>query len=183
VVFGRGEAASLGGIHALAHETWAVDGLGGVIMHDRSFVIEPLHRRIEAWAWLANDPKPVYTAQTDAKAPSGVVYPLKEVLGALGIAYLTSNAAYAFAFALASKVTKIKLYGIDNIEMRCCLEFMVCKALHMGITVQISSSSKLMGSCLSASNKLYGFALEEDPIVPTTQDGAIVLVRRSTLAA
>ena len=176
------EALAAGGQHAIADEVWAIDDMIGLISHDRAFSLRPLSSRDDL-SWVLTHPGPLYCSDNEearGRFPGSVPYPLEEVLNSLGLAYLTSSAAYALAFAMMQGVQRVKLYGVDALEVRPCMEFLVCKALHAGITVQISGASMLMGSCLRPEDKLYGFCEKDDPPVPQRSEGArIVLSDRS----
>lgn len=159
------EAGAAGGPHHLADEVWAIDEMAGLISHDRAFSMKPLASRT-SWYWLCDHPGPLLCSDASPRFPGCVPYPLEDAINAVGVAYLTSSIAYAFSYAMLHKVGRIKIYGVDALEVRPCMEFLVCKALHQGITVQISGTSALLDSNLKAQAKLYGFCDQSDAPTP-----------------
>lgn len=168
-------AIGAGGGHAIADEIWAIDEMAGILMHHRAFSLRPLECRT-TWQWLKDHPGPIYCSSDEGVYPGCKAYPLEEALEALGVAYLTSSSAYALAFAIVSGVKTVKLYGVDALEARPCMEYLICKALHKGLSVQISAGSSLMNSSTKPEDKLYGFCERKDPPVPKMVDGRLTLV-------
>jgi hypothetical protein len=150
-------AIATGGGNAIADEIWAVDEMAGIIMHHRAFSMRPLEYR-KSWNWIADHPGPLLSSSESDTFPGCVRYPLERALEVVGVAYLTSSSAYALAFALLGGAKTVKLYGVDAMDVRPCMEYIICKALHRGLSVQISASSTLMNSSTKAEDKLYGSA-------------------------
>lgn len=170
------EAGAAGGPHHLADEVWAIDEMAGLISHDRAFSMKPLATR-STWYWLRNHPGPIFCSDEPLPFPGCVAYPLEAAINAVGVAYLTSSTAYAFAYALLHGVGRIRIYGVDALEVRPCIEFLVCKALHAGITVQISGTSALLDSNLKAEAKLYGFCDRPKAPTPRRLDGKLTVAQ------
>lgn len=179
-------AISAGGGHAIADEIWAIDEMGGVLMHHRAFSMRPLECRPN-WDWPKEHPGPLYCSikagkeDEEAPFPGCFGYPLRQAIHVLGVPYLTSSAAYALAYAIGRGVKTVKLYGIDALEVRPCIEYLICKALHRGISVQIGASSNLMDSSARPEDKLYGFRERGDPPVPRVVDDKLTIKRRFEL--
>lgn len=133
------EAGAAGGPHRIADEVWAIDEMAGLITHDRAFSMRPLGTREATWYWLRDHPGPLYCSDELAPYAGCLTFPLEEALNTVGVAYLTSSSAYAFAYAMMQGVARIKMYGVDALEVRPCIEFLVCKALSLGITIQIAA--------------------------------------------
>jgi len=96
--------------------------------------------------------------------------------------------AYCLAFAIAAKVGKINLFGIDfsykqNINFaeagRACCEFWCAVALTKGIQIETASRSGFLDTNVPANEKLYGYHRLDDPLVQFIQDGQLVVVRES----
>lgn len=125
-------------------------------------------RRQEFMAAMSRAPR-VYLQEPAPEIPQSRAYPLAEVLGAFGVAYFTSTAAYVVAHALLERVDRIILHrllclpdSLDYLEQRACLEHWVGRALGMGIQVEITADSHL---CRPApwQPALYGFNDYLDP--------------------
>jgi hypothetical protein len=175
-------AIGAGGEHAIADEIWAIDEMAGILMHHRAFSLRPLECR-STWKWLKDHPGPLYCSSDPELYPGCVAYPLGEALEILGVGYLTSSSAYALAFAMIRGVKTVKLYGVDALEARPCMEYLICKALHRGISVQISAGSSLMNSSTKPEDKLYGFCERQDPPIPRMVDDRLTVVSRSQLGS
>jgi hypothetical protein len=74
-------------------ETWAINAVGSVIFHDRTFMMDPVSRFLDSddaggqtsgmKEVLLNDDKPIYTCELDERCKNLVEYPLNEVLKSL----------------------------------------------------------------------------------------------------
>lgn len=185
-------SAFLGGGRALGDEIWAINAMGGVIQHDRAFLMDPVsHVFSEAIAtkspamrqyqkWLPKHPGPVYSTETDERCPGVVEYPLEEVLRCLGFVYMNTTVAYALGFAIWLQVPEIRLFGCDFTypdahaaeSGRACVEYMAAVATSRGLSVQIAPSSTLMDSRVPFDQRLYAYTRSRRrPVVHAPQDG------------
>lgn len=160
-------AACALGRHQVAEETWVINAMGGIIAHDRVFLMDDvealpvLKERFDYW--LKDHPGPVYTSNP---APYACMeaYPLEDVMNAVGCDYFNTTLAYAMGLAIAMEIKSIKLFGCDFnypdaqlVEAgRGCMEFLIGIAIERGIKVVIANSSTLMDS--NKPNRLYGYA-------------------------
>ena len=165
-------------------EVWAVNAMGGVIFHDRMFMLDPASRFLDTEEAgtqtglmrevLKNHRGPIYTCELDPRCQGLVQYPLEEVVNAVGTWYLNNTVAYAIAYAIAAKVKKMFVFGVDfsykkNVHFaemgRACCEFLVSKAIEKGIEVGIAPSSNLLDTNVPPEEKLYGYHRLSDPPV------------------
>lgn len=181
-------------------EVWGINSIGGIIHVDRTFMMDPASRFLDdikagtqtgiAAEFLLETPNkgPIYSCCLDDRVPEIVEYPLAEVITDLGYSYFNNTVAYALAYAIAAKVKKINLYGIDfsykqNIHFaeagRSCCEFWAAIALTRGIQMETAMHSAFLDTNVPANEKLYGYHRLEDPLVQYIQDGNIVVVRES----
>lgn len=179
-------------------EVWVVNAMGGVIFHDRMFMLDPASRFLdgeEAGSQtglmrevLKRHHGPIYTCELDSRCPGLVEYPLEEVVNAVGTWYINNTVAFAIAFAIAAKVEKLMVYGVDfsykgNVHFaeagRACCEFLLAKAIERGIQVGIAGSSGLMDTNVPANEKLYGYHRLADQPVFSMEDGKFKQYRYS----
>jgi len=176
----------LGGRHKLCDEVWGINAVGGVLQCDRIFHMDDVRvQEIRAAAhpqsniaamleWLRTHPGPVYTSVPHTDYPGLVAYPLQEVINSVGYAYFNSTAAYAVAFAIASGVQKISLFGIDFTypnshqaeKGRANVEFLLGIAAARDIEIGLPSKTTLMDAI--EGDTLYGYDMVR---VTITQDG------------
>lgn len=171
-------------------EVWAVNAMSGVIFHDRVFMMDPASRFLDTEDAgtqtgimrdvLKKHPGPIYTCELDSRCPGLVEYPLDEVVNSLGTWYFNNTVAFAIAFAIAAKVEKLYLYGIDfsykgNVHFaeagRACCEFLLSKAIERGISVGVAESSSLLDNTTPLQEKLYGYHRLTNPPVFVLKDG------------
>jgi len=171
-------------------EVWAINAMGGVIFHDRMFMLDPASRFLdgeEAGSQtglmrevLKRHPGPVYTCELDKRCPGLVEFPLDEVVNAVGTWYINNTVAFAIAFAIAAKVKRMMIYGVDfsykrNVHFaeagRACCEFLIAKAIERNIEVGIANSSGLMDTNVPPNEKLYGYHRLADQPVFSMEDG------------
>lgn len=185
-------------------EVWGINSIGGIIHVDRTFMMDPASRFLDdikagtqtgiAQEFLLETPNkgPIYSCELDERVPEIVEYPLAEVITALGFSYFNNTVAYAIAYAIAAKVKKINLFGIDfsyrkNIYFaeagRACCEFWSAIALSRGIQVETARQSAFLDTNVPADEKLYGYHRLDDPLVQTIKDGLIHVVRKSEYTA
>lgn len=159
----------------VADETWAINAMGGIIEHDRLFLMDnPAYfaraardaPHLEGYKdWLHKHPGPIYTNRLDPAFPGSVLYPLEEVLNCVGFAYFNGTVAYALAYAIHLKIPCIKLYGMDYTQGgavaesgRACVEYWIAVACARGIKVVLSPSTTL---CDHNKNRpLYGYCVQ-----------------------
>ena len=183
-------------------EVWAINAVGSVIFHDRTFMMDPVSRFLDTdnaggqtsgmTEVLLNDDKPIYTCELDARCKNLVEFPLNEILKAFNCHYLNNTVAYAIAFALWNKVGTIKMFGIDfsyrgNLHFaesgRACVEYWLSKAMVMGIKIEVASTSGLLDTDVPAEEKLYGYHRLDDPkVVLSDGQGTMLAVNVSELA-
>lgn len=181
-------------------EVWGINSIGGIIHVDRTFMMDPASRFLDdvkagtqtgiAMDFLLKTPNkgPIYSCCLDDRVPEIVEYPLAEVITELGYSYFNNTVAYAIAYAIAAKVKKISLYGIDfsykkNLHFaeagRACCEFWTAVALTKGIIVETARNSAFLDTNVPKNEKLYGYHRLDDPLVQSIEDGNIVIVRQS----
>lgn len=173
-------------------EVWAINAMGGVVFHDRMFMLDPASRFLDSEdagtqtgimrKTLKAHRGPIYTCELDSRCPGLVEFPLQEVVNAVGTWYLNNTVAYAIAFAIAAKVKQLMVYGVDfsykgNVHFaeagRACCEFLLSKAIERGILVGISPNSSLLDTSLPANEKLYGYhRLPDQPVFSLKEDGS-----------
>jgi hypothetical protein len=181
------ECTAKSGRFQVADETWAVNAMGGIIQHDRLFMMDALPyfakvakkdnpALIGYGDWLHKHQGPIYTQREYEGFPGSVPYPLEAVLNSINYPYLNNTTAYALAFAIHLKVRHIKLYGMDFTYAnnrgfaeagRACIEHWVRDAVWRGIKVTIAPSSTLMDQCND--RQLYGYSTP--PIITKDENG------------
>lgn len=181
-------------------EVWAINAMGGVVFHDRMFMMDPASRFLDSEdagtqtgimrEVLKKHSGPIYTCELDPRCPGLVDFPLEEVVNAVGTWYLNNTVAYAIAFAIAAKVKQLRLYGVDfsyrgNVHFaeagRACCEFLLSKAISNGIEVGIARESSLLDTNLAPRDKLYGYHRLPDTFVFDMQDGRFVQYKYSEI--
>lgn len=170
-------------------ELWATDNVARLLRFDRLFYMEHpsvYKKQAERVAWLesADLLGITYVSEKDPLIPDAVLFPIQDVVNELGLLYISSSAAYALALAICWRASKIRLFGLDfdsEPVKRGCIEFLICKAVHMGINIEIPSTSLLLGNNLSLQQRLFGFEHSADPFVLGTKDGKRCLMRSSEL--
>lgn len=181
-------------------EVWGINCIGGVFHVDRTFMMDPASRFLDdvkagtqtgiAKEFLLETPNkgPIYSCCLDERVPEIVEYPLEEVVTATTFSYFNNTVAYAVAFAVASKVDKISLYGIDfsykqNLHFaesgRACVEFWCAIALASGIKIQVAPRSPFLDMSVPEDEKLYGYHRLENPLVQKVVDGSLVITKKS----
>jgi hypothetical protein len=167
----------IGGRSKFCDETWAINALGDVFACDLVFHMDDVRiQEIRAAArpesniatmlhWLKTSRAPVVTSRPHQDYPALVAFPLEEVLNDLGHDYFNSTAAYAIAFAIHTKATKISIFGMDfsypNVhdaeKGRACVEFWLGMAKARGIEIALPQTTTLMDACYSRPSRLYGY--------------------------
>lgn len=174
-------AASAGGPHGLWDEVWAISAMGGVIQHDRAFVMHDF-KDTEAHvtehdhaapmlAWMKTHPGPLYTSRAYEEFPGSVAFPLTAVINAVGFAYFNTSVAYALGLAIHLKVKRIGLYGCDFTypdnhaaeKGRACCEFLIARAMGKQISVSVPSDTTLLDANVPHERRFYGYT--EAPVL------------------
>lgn len=183
-------------------EVWGINGIGAIFPVTRTFMMDPASRFIDGGkagkqTGLARDLffntanlGPIYSCVLDDRVPEIVQYPLEDVIRETGICYFNNTVAYAVAFAVAAKVSKINFYGIDftyrsNVSMaeagRACVEFWCSQAISRGVKIEVASSSSLLDTNVPEAEKLYGYHRLDDPLVQKVENGSLSVTRKSDL--
>ena len=181
-------------------EVWAINVMAGIIYHDRAFMMDPACRFLDSEvagdqtslmrAVLKQHKGPIYTCELDKRCPGLVEYPLEQVVNKIKTWYLNNTVAYAIAFAIASKVKEMQIYGIDfsyknHVHFaeagRACCEFLISKAIEKGIRVGISGTSSLLDTNVPFEQKLYGYHRLDDPPVFETNDETFRIKKSSQI--
>lgn len=132
--------------------------------------------RPDAWAWYAQQDRPVYLVEAHPDVPSSVTYPRAalHVFGLRGACALSSSIDHMMALALLEGFTTIRLEGVrltsveEWVLQRECLAYWIGRAEGRGVEV---ISDPLAALC--APERLYGFG---DPTGAVRAPGQPVLV-------
>jgi|TARA_R110000787_G_scaffold273882_2_gene381736 hypothetical protein len=189
-------SATNGNSSIFADEVWAVNSMGGVIQHDRVFMLDPPSRFLDTQdsgsmthgmrKWLPTHAGPIYTCVLDDRVPGAVLYPLQEICSQLGTTYFNNTVAFTIAFAMCAKVEKIMMYGVDFSYSdlkhfaeagRACCEYLLSKAEERGITVEVAMTTTMFDANKPATERFYGYHRLEDPpvVVQDDEDEIIIL--------
>lgn len=167
----------LGSRKRFCDEVWAINAMGSVIDCDLIFHMDDVRvQEIRARAApssniaamveaLKHSRVPVVTSRKHPDYPMLVEFPLEDVLNNLGHEYFNSTAAYAVAFAIHVRATKISCFGMDFTypkahdaeKGRGCVEFWLGFAQARGIKVALPKKTTLMDACYSRKDRLYGY--------------------------
>ena len=87
------------------------------------------------------------------------LYPVDKIIKAFNSHYFANSVAYMLAYALWLKVDKLKIYGIDQFDIRyvyerCCVEYWLGRLEERGIDYQLSEGTALLKTL---NGKLYGY--------------------------
>lgn len=177
------EASKPGDRRRFVDETWVVNAMGGVLAHDRLFLMDDLsiqQGRAELipdgnvagqMAWMPDHPGPVYTPRHYPEYPGSVAYPIQWVLNRTRHCYFNNTVPYAFAFAIALGVKAIHLFGCDysykgdqahkREKGRACLEYWIAVAAMSQVAVHVPETSTLLDACDQTNGvRLYGYDTE-----------------------
>jgi hypothetical protein len=167
----------LGGRQAFCDQVWAINALGGVLDCDLVFHMDDVRiqeRRARAdpagniaamLKWMRRYPGRIVTSRPHPRYRSLEAFPLQELLDDTGSAYLNSTGAYAVAYAVLKRATRLSLFGIDysyahshDAERgRACFEFWLGVAHARGIQIAVPNATPLMDSNVPKREKLYGY--------------------------
>ena len=155
-------AEASGGRSAAFGAVWAVNTYGDVLAHDLLWHMDDVrvqearaagNPKIAAMlAWMRRHPGPIMTSRPHPGYPGLVAYPLEDVVNAVGSDYFNSTVAYAIAYAIATKVKRLDLFGLDfnwrgssEVEPgRACCEYWIGRAQLLGVEVKVAPHSTLM---------------------------------------
>lgn len=118
--------------------------------------------RQEYWAWMKRQDKPIYLQRERPDiAPSGVRYPIEQVLNTFRRKYFTNSISYMMALAILERPPEMGVWGVDMAlkeeyrEQRPSCEYFIGIADGLGIPCIIPPESNLMKA-----RKLYGYEPE-----------------------
>lgn len=181
-------------------EVWGINCIGAVFHVDRTFMMDPASRFLDdvkagkqtgvakEFLYVTEKRGPIYSCCLDERVPEIQLYPLKEVISATNFSYFNNTVAYAVAFAVATNVAKLCLYGIDfsykkNLHFaeagRACVEFWCAIAAAKGVKLEVGPRSPLLDTDVPVDEKLYGYHRLEDPLVQAVVDGTLVVCKKS----
>jgi hypothetical protein len=191
----------LGDRRKYCDETWVINTFGAVLAHDLVFHMDDVRiQQIRADAlpdsniatmlgWLKTHPGPIITSLAHPDYPGLVEFPLREVMNDVPEAYFNSTAAYAVAYAIHKRATKISLFGIDftypdahDAERgRACVEFWLGIAVARRIDLAVAKTSSLMDAMYPQADRFYGYDCVE--LKFERKDGLITvgMTERATL--
>ena len=170
------QCSAAGDRHMIADQTWAINSMGGAIMHDLLFHmddIEVQERRAKAkpdsnvgnmMRWLKRHPR-FFTSRVVEGYPGAMEYPLEAVIKGTGIPYMNSTVAYAVAYAMHIGVKRLSMFGVDYSypdlhkaeRGRGCVEFWLGMAAARGMQIVVAEDSTLLDACVPIRDKLYGY--------------------------
>lgn len=128
--------AANGGYPGFVDEVWAINAMGGVILHDKLFAMDDVRmqeKRVAAMdakqykmnvpvhgtmRWLKYHTGPVFTSRAHPEYPGLVELPAQEIMRATDTAYFNSTVAWAIGYAMLERhrhgaLTDLYLYGVD----------------------------------------------------------------------
>lgn len=166
-----------GGRSHYCDEVWTVNTYGDVIQHDMLWHMDDVRiQEIRAAAdpngkvakmlqWMKKHPGPIMTSRAHPDYPGLVEFPIEDVINATGAAYFNSTTAYAIAYAIYKRATKLTLFGMDftypNAHVaekgRGCCEFWVGQAMARGTQLAVCDKSTFMDANIPESEKFYGY--------------------------
>lgn len=130
------QGAAQGGYPSFVDEVWAINAMGGVILHDKLFAMDDVRiqaRRVAAMdageykmnppvygtmQWLKHHSGPIYTSRAHPDYPGLVEIPAEEIMRACDAVYFNSTVAWALGFALLElkrhgALRDLYLFGVD----------------------------------------------------------------------
>lgn len=167
----------LGGRFKYSDQTWVINAFGAVLDNDLIFhmddvrtqeiraAADPQSHIAAMLAWIKKHPGPIMTSIAHPDYPGLVEFPLEEVANEVDTAYFNSTAAYAVAYAVHKRATKISLFGIDftyenahhSEKGRACVEFWLGVAAARGILIAMPKETSLMDAMYPQSERFYGY--------------------------
>lgn len=167
----------VGGRKKFCDEVWCINALGDVIMCDRVFHMDDVRvQQVRADAapdsniaamldWLKTHPGPIVTSRAHPDYPGLVEFPLEEVINDVPQGYFNNTAAYAVAYAIHMKATKISCFGMDFTypnahdaeKGRACVEFWLGIAAARGIQLSVPQTTTLLDAMNPQAERFYGY--------------------------
>jgi len=158
-------------------QTWVINGFGGVLAHDLIFHMDDVRvQMIRAAAapdsniaamlkWLKKPLSPVMTSREHPDFPALTAFPLEAIVNEFPQCYFNSTAAYAVAYAIHKRVTKLSLFGMDFTypdahdaeKGRACVEFWLGIAVARGIKLAMPKATSLMDALYPQAQRFYGY--------------------------
>jgi hypothetical protein len=189
-----------GGRWRVWDEVWAINAMGGVIQHDRLFMMDALEdlnpvpgenvnhipgHVAEIARWAKHHPGPIYTPRPHPDYPGSVAYPLGDVIKSVPHAYCNTTVAYAVALAMHLGVKKLGLYGCDFSyphtkhiaeSGRACVEFLLgMAATSFGMDLVVAADSTLLDASSPQSARFYGY--HDSLVFEQTETGMVVRLK------
>ncbi len=166
-----------GGRRAFCDQVWTINALGGVLDCDIVFHMDDVRvqqRRARAnpggniaamLEWMRHYRGRIVTSRPHPRYPALEPFPLQELLDDTGSLYLNSTGAYAIAYAVLKRATRVSLFGIDYSyanshdaeKGRACFEFWLGIAHARGIEIAVPKTTPLMDSIVPKEQRLYGY--------------------------
>lgn len=98
-------------------EVWTMNAGFQVYFHDRVFLMDDMRVQAKRYPLIADmlkkHDKPIFTSTVYPEFLSAVRFPIEEVVKKLGTDFLNNTASYAIAYAMATGVEDLFLYGCD----------------------------------------------------------------------
>jgi len=183
------DAARNGGRSHIADQVWAINSMGGTILHDALFACDSFEELLRQereekrkvatgmLKWVRQHPGPIYTAQPDPRVPGHVALPAEAIVNDIGWPYIRTSVSWAIAMAIYLRVERLALYGCDFTypgkghfeEGRANAEWLIGIAGERGIEIYMPEHTTILDSVMPDQQRLYGF---HDPVVPQlTENG------------
>jgi len=167
----------LGDRRKYCDQTWVINAFGAVLVHDLLFHMDDVRvQMIRAQAepqsniaamvqWLRTHVGPVVTSIAHPDFPALIEFPLEDMVNEFPVCYFNSTAAYAVAYAIHKRVSKISLFGIDFTypdahdaeKGRACVEFWLGIATQRGIKLAMPKETTLMDAMRTQAQRFYGY--------------------------
>ena len=180
-------------------EVWAINSMGGIIQHERMFMMDPASRFLDGEnagsqteimkEILLSHPGPIYTCELDKRCTNLVEYPLQQVIETTNLAYLNNTVAYALALAVAEEVENLSLFGIDFSYKnaphfaeagRACCEFWAATAIARGVKIKVAHNSPFLDTNVPSEEKLYGYHRLTDPYSLQSVDNGVLEITKAS---
>ena len=154
-------SATNGDSSIFADEVWAINSMGGVIAHDRVFMLDPPSRFFDTEdsgsmthgmrKWLPEHTGPVYTCVLDDRVPGAVLMMYGADFGYVDLRQFAESG-------------------------RACCEYLLSKAEERGITVEVAMTTTMFDANKPATERFYGYHRLEDPPVVAGNDRDQIII-------